>query len=147
MTRILLIDDDAQAREMLRQMLERAGYDVMHTPSSRAGLQHYQTTAIDLIITDILMPDQDGLETIQELRLMDRAERIGQLLLVRGWRVSVAESTAGGLISAALLKVSGASRYYELGVVAYSRVAKIDTLGMPSSLYTAQGSVHREAVK
>ena len=78
---------------------------------------------------------------------MDRAERIGQLLLARGWRVSVAESTAGGLISAALLKVAGASRYYERGVVAYSRAAKIDTLGMPSSLYTAQGSVHREAVQ
>src|SRR4029434_4826943 len=78
---------------------------------------------------------------------MARAERIGQLLLARGWRVSVAESTAGGLISAALLKVAGASRYYERGVVAYTRAAKVDTLGMPSSLYTAQGSVHREAVK
>ena len=54
---------------------------------------------------------------------MDRAERIGQLLLARGWRVSVAESTAGGLISAVLLKVAGASRYYERGVVAYTRAA------------------------
>jgi PncC family amidohydrolase len=78
---------------------------------------------------------------------MDRAERVGQLLVARGWRISVAESTAGGLISAALLKVPGASRYYERGVVAYSRGAKLDTLGMPPYLYTAQGSVHREAVK
>src|SRR2546429_7408644 len=78
---------------------------------------------------------------------MERAERVGQLLLARGWRVSVAESTAGGLISAALLKVAGASRYYERGVVAYTKAAKVDTLGMPPSLYTAQGSVHREAVK
>jgi PncC family amidohydrolase len=78
---------------------------------------------------------------------MDRAERIGQLLVAHGWRISVAESTAGGLISAALLKVPGASRYYERGVVAYSRGAKLDTLGMPPYLYTAQGSVHREAVK
>jgi len=78
---------------------------------------------------------------------MERAERVGQLLLARGWRVSVAESTAGGLISAALLKVAGASRYYERGVVAYTRAAKVDTLGMSPSLYTAQGSVHRAAVK
>ena len=78
---------------------------------------------------------------------MDRAEHVGQLLIARGWRVSVAESTAGGLISAALLKVAGASRYCERGVVAYTRAAKIDTLGMPAYLYTAQGSVHREAVK
>src|SRR5713101_6862693 len=68
MTRILLIDDDALARDMLRQMLERAGYDVVDAASGREGLQQYQASAIDLIITDILMPDQDGLETIQELR-------------------------------------------------------------------------------
>ena len=53
---------------MLRQMLERAGYDVVEAASGREGLQQYQATAIDLIITDILMPDQDGLETILELR-------------------------------------------------------------------------------
>src|SRR5712691_11050547 len=68
MTRILLIDDDALVRDILRQMLERAGYDVVEAASGRDGLQQYQSTAIDLIITDILMPDQDGLETIQELR-------------------------------------------------------------------------------
>jgi CheY-like chemotaxis protein len=68
MIRILLIDDEALARDMLWQMLERAGYDVVEAASGREGLQHYQTTAIDVIITDILMPDQDGLETIQELR-------------------------------------------------------------------------------
>jgi PncC family amidohydrolase len=78
---------------------------------------------------------------------IERAERVGQLLVERGWLISVAESTADGLISAALLRIPGASRYFERGVVAYSRAAKLDTLGMPSTLYTAQGSVHREAVK
>ena len=68
MTRILLIDDDALARDILQQMLERAGYDVVEAASGRDGLQQYQASAIDLIITDILMPDQDGLEIIQELR-------------------------------------------------------------------------------
>lgn len=77
---------------------------------------------------------------------MDRAERVGQLLIARGWRISIAESTAGGLISAALLKIPGASRYFERGIVAYTKAAKLDTLGMPASLYTAQGSVHRDAV-
>jgi PncC family amidohydrolase len=78
---------------------------------------------------------------------MERAERVGQLLLERGWRISIAESTAGGLISAALLKIPGASRYFERGIVAYTRASKLDTLGMPPQLYTAHGSVHREAVK
>ena len=78
---------------------------------------------------------------------MERAERVGQLLVERGWRISLAESTAGGLISAALLKVPGASRYYEQGVIAYTRAGKLETLGMPAALYTERGSVHREAVK
>ena len=71
---------------------------------------------------------------------MSSAERVGELLLARGWKIAVAESTAGGLISAALLTVPGASRYYERGVIAYSRAAKLDTLGMPS------GALHRARV-
>ena len=78
---------------------------------------------------------------------MEHAERVAQLLVERGWRISIAESTAGGLISAALLKLPGASRYYEQGVIAYTRAGKLETLGMPADLYTARGSVHREAVQ
>jgi PncC family amidohydrolase len=87
-----------------------------------------------------------GLETKGAL-YMSRAERVGELLLARGWKIAVAESTAGGLISAALLTVPGASRYYERGVVAYSRAAKLETLGMPPELYTEHGSSHQAAVR
>jgi PncC family amidohydrolase len=78
---------------------------------------------------------------------MSRAEQIGELLVARGWRIAVAESTAGGLISAALLTVPGASRYFERGVVAYSKAAKLETLGMPPELYTEFGSTHQAAVR
>jgi PncC family amidohydrolase len=78
---------------------------------------------------------------------MSHAERVGELLLARGWKIAVAESTAGGLISAALLTVPGASRYYERGVIAYSRAAKLETLGMPPELYTERGSTHQAAVR
>jgi PncC family amidohydrolase len=78
---------------------------------------------------------------------MSDAERIGELLLARGWKIAVAESTAGGLISAALLTIPGASRYYERGVIAYSRAAKLETLGMPPELYTERGSTHQAAVR
>lgn len=78
---------------------------------------------------------------------MSQADRVGELLLARGWRIAVAESTAGGLISAALLAVPGASRYYERGVIAYSKAAKIETLGMPPELYTDRGSTHQAAVR
>jgi nicotinamide mononucleotide (NMN) deamidase PncC len=62
------------------------------------------------------------------METMERAERVARLLVERGWRISVAESTAGGLILAAVPKVPGTSRYFERGVVAYSRAAKLDTL-------------------
>ena len=78
---------------------------------------------------------------------MSRAERVGELLVSRGWRIAVAESTAGGLISAAFLAVPGATRYFDRGIVAYSRVAKLETLGMPPELYTERGSVHPAAVR
>lgn len=78
---------------------------------------------------------------------MSRAERVGELLVARGWRIAVAESTAGGLISAALLAVPGASRYYERGVVAYTKAAKLETLGMPPELYAEHGSTHPAAVR
>jgi PncC family amidohydrolase len=78
---------------------------------------------------------------------MSQAERVGELLLARGWKIAVAESTAGGLISAALLTVPGSSRYYERGVIAYSRAAKLETLGLPPELYTERGSTHQAAVR
>ena len=78
---------------------------------------------------------------------MSQAERVGELLLTRGWKIAVAESTAGGLISAALLTVPGSSRYYERGVIAYSRAAKLETLGLPPELYTERGSTHQAAVR
>jgi nicotinamide-nucleotide amidase len=78
---------------------------------------------------------------------MSQAERVGELLLARGWKVAVMESTAGGLISAALLTVPGSSRYYERGVIAYSRAAKLETLGLPPELYTERGSTHQAAVR
>lgn len=68
MTRILVIDDDEPTRHLLRQVLERAGYEVTDAANGRAGLQLQRAIPADVIITDILMPDQEGLETIRELR-------------------------------------------------------------------------------
>jgi CheY-like chemotaxis protein len=68
MAHILIIDDDPPTRRMLRQALEREGYGVIEARDGHEGLQYYRATPTDLIITDILMPDKEGLETIMELR-------------------------------------------------------------------------------
>jgi DNA-binding response OmpR family regulator len=68
MTRILVIDDDPEIRSLLRDILELEGYAVTEAPNGRVGMTLYQKQAFDLVITDMLMPEQEGIETIAELQ-------------------------------------------------------------------------------
>lgn len=66
--RILVIDDDDQVRATARKALQRAGYDVRDAADAAAGLRLLRERPADLVVTDIYMPGQDGLETIRQLR-------------------------------------------------------------------------------
>ena len=68
MRRILIVDDDTQFLQMLRQTLERAGYEVLEAPDGKQGIRLYRDEPTDLIITDIMMPKKEGSETIMELK-------------------------------------------------------------------------------
>ena len=68
MARILIIDDHAPTRDILRQALERAGHEVVEAPDGRVGITRQRAMPAEVIITDILMPEQEGFETIRELR-------------------------------------------------------------------------------
>jgi len=68
MALILIIEDDNQFRAMLREMFERTGYEVVEASDGKEGLKLYREKATDLIITDLLMPEKEGFETIIELR-------------------------------------------------------------------------------
>ncbi len=68
MARILLIEDDDQVRKMLQKTLERAGYEVEMAAEGGAGLRLFQQNPADLVITDLIMPGKEGLETIREFR-------------------------------------------------------------------------------
>jgi two-component system chemotaxis response regulator CheY len=68
MASVLIIDDDASVRRVLRSTLERAGHQVVEAGNGAEGMQRYRTRPADLVITDVFMPDQDGIETIQQLR-------------------------------------------------------------------------------
>ena len=68
MARILIIDDEDELRSMLRQMLEQAGHQVTEAVNGAEGIQLYEQDRPDLIITDIIMPEMEGFETIRELR-------------------------------------------------------------------------------
>jgi len=68
MARILVIDDDEQVLDMLYESLTREGYDVLRASNGEQGLRLYRQEPVDLIITDIIMPEKEGIETIIELR-------------------------------------------------------------------------------
>lgn len=68
---ILVIDDDASIREMLQSMLEESGFNVILKENGAQGFTAFQNNHVDLIITDIIMPGQEGIETIQAVRQVD----------------------------------------------------------------------------
>jgi CheY-like chemotaxis protein len=76
MPKILLVDDDEPFRKMLHKTLERAGYQVQDAPNGKAALELYRQEPTDLIITDLVMPEKEGLETIMELRRLNPAVKI-----------------------------------------------------------------------
>ena len=67
MATILVIDDQEPIRALLRLALEGAGHDVLEASNGRLGLALYRASEADLIITDIVMPEMDGLELMLEL--------------------------------------------------------------------------------
>ena len=71
--RILVIDDDDLVRDTLARILVRGGYEAVSAKSGREGIARFRENPPDLIVTDVIMPDQDGIETIVELRQMDPA--------------------------------------------------------------------------
>ena len=71
MTRVLLVDDDSIVLDTLCQILEGAGYEVQAASDGAMGLEFYQGQKPDVVITDVIMPEMDGIEFIQNLRLID----------------------------------------------------------------------------
>jgi len=67
MATILIIDDEEPIRALLRTTLEAAGYEVTEAANGRLGLDLYRHRPTDLVITDILMPEMNGLDMILEL--------------------------------------------------------------------------------
>ena len=68
MPHILVIDDDDDIRMNLREMLEREGYEVAEAPDGKKGMRLFRESPADLVVTDIFMPEQEGLQTVKELR-------------------------------------------------------------------------------
>lgn len=68
MKKVLLIEDDTLARHSMRAVLDGAGYEVTEAEGGKEGLAAIAETLPDLVVTDILMPDMDGLEVLQSIK-------------------------------------------------------------------------------
>ena len=76
MARILIVDDEEDVRIALKQVLERAGYEVSVAASGNEGLEVMKQEGADLVITDVIMPGVDGIATARQIREKYRDTRI-----------------------------------------------------------------------
>ena len=88
--RILVVDDDADIRGLIRELLERQGYRVEEATNGRDGLRAFYASPPDLVILDVSMPELDGWETLERIRDLSDVPvamltaRAGELEKVRG---------------------------------------------------------------
>ena len=68
MATVLVIEDDQEVREYLVAVLSRAGHTVSAASNGREGVNKFRETPTQVVITDIIMPEKDGIETILDLR-------------------------------------------------------------------------------
>ena len=68
MPSVIVFDDEDQLRQLIREILEQAGYQVTEARDGKEALIQYRLAPADVVIMDILMPEQDGLETTSTLR-------------------------------------------------------------------------------
>jgi YesN/AraC family two-component response regulator len=66
--RVLIIDDEAQFRKMLRQFLESSGYEVVEAANGDEGVKLFFEKPADMVISDIIMPEKEGIETVMEIK-------------------------------------------------------------------------------
>jgi len=83
--KILIIDDDDRIRDLFRLWLERAGFIVYEAENGKKGVLVQQTHPVDLLICDLIMPVQEGIETITQFR--DDYPEIGIIAISGGGKI------------------------------------------------------------
>ena len=98
MPTLLLIDDDNQIRPFYRLALERAGYGVAEAADGLDGVRAYRKSPADVVVCDLFMPGQDGLQTIRELRRLSPEVKV--VAMSAGGEGPLAEALALGAAAA-----------------------------------------------
>lgn len=83
--KILIVDDDDRIRDLFRRWLERAGFHVYEAENGKKGVAVQQANPVDLLICDLIMPVQEGIETITQFR--DEFPEIGIIAISGGGKI------------------------------------------------------------
>ena len=67
MARVLIVDDDPVILEVVGDILKKNGYEVVDAPSGAAGMRELERKYFDLVLTDLVMPDVDGMEVLEHV--------------------------------------------------------------------------------
>ena len=102
--KILVIDDDVQFRTMLVEMLERKQYTVFEASDGEEGLQIWLSQNPELVITDIIMPNKEGIETILELKRKNKDVKI--IAISGGGRTNAKDNLRSAKLLGASLTLS-----------------------------------------
>ena len=71
MAKVLVIDDDPGVRQVIRNILEEWGHEAFEAENGREGVDAITRTRFSVVICDMVMPVQEGVETIQQIRALD----------------------------------------------------------------------------
>jgi DNA-binding NtrC family response regulator len=83
--KILIIDDDVRIRELIRMWLEREGDEVFEAENGKKGLEAHLSSSVELVICDLIMPVQEGIETITHFR--DQFPNVGLIAISGGGKI------------------------------------------------------------
>lgn len=68
MARVMVVDDDAAIRHALTKVLKEDGHDVLEEPDGKTALRHFAGDPVDLVMSDVYMPDMDGIQFLMRVR-------------------------------------------------------------------------------
>jgi len=95
MAKVLVIDDDPGFRRMIRMILTRMHHDVVEARDGNEGVANFKAENPDLVISDIVMPDKEGIQTILEIRALAPDAKI---IAMSGGGVSVGTGYLGAAL-------------------------------------------------
>ncbi len=83
--KVLIIDDDVRIRDLIRIWLERDGLEIFEAENGKKGVEAHLSCAVDLVICDLLMPVQEGIETITKFR--EEFPEVGLIAISGGGKI------------------------------------------------------------